>query len=156
MEDNVNVMDIASHNSNKKLAKKKFYNRRSQSEYLRNAFPAGFQLNQIRTKITHDDGRNRSKTAPYIFDFNAQPNYSSFTAWTKGDAKNSIDELECVDDADPYVGTAGPYLAELLNSKNVKSPNFDRYNYSDNENGFEIVSSEIRLNAKSKVSIVIN
>lgn len=81
-----------------------FYNRRNQSKYLKNAFPAGFQ---IKSKLTERLGSTIVKEGSYV-----NP-YGSFTEWTKGESETMGDSISA-DLTDPYADVAGPYLAEIL------------------------------------------
>lgn len=88
-----------------------FQNRRNQSQYLKNSFPAGFQ---IRDKLTEKLGSSilqEHKSVGY-----ANP-YGSYTDWTKGE-RDSTDSISA-DLTDPYADVAGPYLDEMMRNRNL-------------------------------------
>ena len=110
-----------------------FYNRRNQSEYLKNSFPAGFQ---IKNKLTEKLGESILRDNYY-----SNP-YGSFTEWTKGE---SVDDSLSADlTADPYADVAGPYLTEILASRpSGHKPLHDSNQYNS------VVAKELPLHSRS-------
>jgi hypothetical protein len=97
-----------------------FKNRRVESDYLKNSFPAGFQLKVAKERILGE-----SRFGVLTTEFPQQvilssSNKFSFTGWAKGGSgifnDDSIDDTEGPD-GDPYADYAGPTLRDLQRAR---------------------------------------
>lgn len=112
-----------------------FYNRRNQSQFLKNAYPAGFQ---IKSKFTDRLGNS------IIREGGVSNPYGSFTEWTKGETDTLADSVSA-DLTDPYADVAGPYLADILANRPTvqkQSGEFNNFN--------SMVAKELPLHNRSK------
>ena len=109
-----------------------FQNRRNQSEYLKNSFPAGFQIkNKLTTKLGNSIINGGHSVNPY----------GSYTEWTKGESE-MIDAVS-VDLTDPYADVAGPYLSELMNRNHItQKPIEGPVHFSD------VIATELQLHPR--------
>lgn len=114
-----------------------FQNRRNQSQYLKNSYPAGFQL---RDKLTEKLGSSilqDHRSTGYV-----NP-YGSFTDWTKGEV-DTTDSISA-DLTDPYADVAGPYLDEMLRNRNLTQKSVNGpHRHSD------VVAVEMRLHHRNE------
>jgi hypothetical protein len=97
-----------------------FQNRRTQqSDYLKSVFPAGFQLNTVRTQILGEGDyptgkRHGSPTG--IGGSNSRVNIMSFHDWARGGSmfeSKMSDEDDSLELSDPYADYAGPLLRDI-------------------------------------------
>lgn len=102
-----------------------FQNRRNQSAYLKNAFPAGYHLAKVRAQLSGSHYDHIMKKAEVLGkSSNLSQDKFSFVDWTKG--SNSFELSEDDNMSDPYADCAGPLLIELQRArKTLKSPSFD-------------------------------
>lgn len=92
-----------------------FQNRRSSSsDYLKSVFPAGFQLNTVRTEILGDGGNQKGKRHGSPNGRN-QVNIMSFHEWARGGSMldSKTEEDESLELSDPYADYAGPLLKDI-------------------------------------------
>lgn len=98
-----------------------FQNRRAKSsEYLKSVFPAGFQLNTVRTQIL-GEGENyptgkRHGSPTGHGGSNSRVNIMSFNDWARGGSmfeSKMSDEDDSLELSDPYADYAGPLLKDI-------------------------------------------
>jgi hypothetical protein len=112
-----------------------FYNRRNQSQYLKNSFPAGFL---IKNKLTDQLGKSVIRDAVH------KNPYGSYTDWTKGESETMNDSVSA-DLTYPYADVAGPYLTDILaNRSTVQKKLIDTNKHSS------IIATELPLHHRSQ------
>lgn len=95
-----------------------FQNRRNRSQYLKNLYPAGFAVNNVRRELLVDQFPNRVGSPSQIH--TGQPISFSFTGWARGgmEDSSSLGSMSFLEgDGDPFADCAGPTLRELTAMK---------------------------------------
>lgn len=154
------------------VTKPAFQNRRIQSNYLKESYPAGFHTNHLRKQIVH---KIHNVNSIKIDRFNTDA-VGSYTLWktTVHDDNNTLWSMDTPlipnpknnqhdydkfnksfndgididgdDDIDPYADVAGPFYTDLMKSKhNVKQPSKDDINQFDS-----MITTEMPLHDRSE------
>jgi len=94
-----------------------FKNRKNESAYLKNTFPAGFGSDTNLKSSSSSEGKSEIISKSGLL---GRSGSASFVSWTKGGSEFG-DEESTIGTADPYANVAGPYYNEIMKPKDNKS-----------------------------------
>ena len=98
--------------------KSSFHNRRFDSQYLKQSFPAGFRLNSLRSELCKDPSNGLIKKA---LEQPAQMQKESFVDWMKGKHDSQSWESEYSEHDDPFADCAGPSFNEIQRARRMNA-----------------------------------